>query len=196
MASPSTCLELFPCASCRKHNSTLRCTGCRCVYYCSKGCQRQHWSVHKKVCKTISIPSNELSSLVAKYINSSTPLTNFLSTIVVDRFNFHQRSYLFACFDRDKDVVRIKVMSKEVVSAALATRVTTVPQILVYPTPMFQDEIAGPAAVWDIHVNIKDRVLVQGYNHHSNYILTLVSTTPNTWEVREEDSSKVFTTIS
>ena len=30
---------------------TLRCSACREAVYCSKECQRAHWSVHKKQCK-------------------------------------------------------------------------------------------------------------------------------------------------
>lgn len=190
-------LEPFQCACCHKVDSTLRCASCRCVYYCSKQCQRKHWPTHKKVCKTVSAPSNELALQVAKHINSSTPLTNFLSTVVVDRFNFHERSYLLACFKSDKEAVRIRVLSKATRSVALDGRVTTVPQIVVYSNIMMEGETSEPAAIWDVHVNVKDKVLVKDYNHNSDYILTLVSSSPNkTWEVREEATNKVFTIIS
>jgi hypothetical protein len=29
-----------------------RCAGCKCVAYCSKGCQKAHWPVHRQHCKT------------------------------------------------------------------------------------------------------------------------------------------------
>eukprot|EP01006_Ploeotia_vitrea_P001682 TRINITY_DN105389_c0_g1_i1.p1 TRINITY_DN105389_c0_g1~~TRINITY_DN105389_c0_g1_i1.p1 ORF type:complete len:195 (+),score=16.53 TRINITY_DN105389_c0_g1_i1:47-631(+) len=28
-----------------------KCSGCKMVYYCSTGCQKQHWKEHKPVCK-------------------------------------------------------------------------------------------------------------------------------------------------
>jgi hypothetical protein len=29
-----------------------RCAGCKCVVYCSKGCQTAHWLVHQQHCKS------------------------------------------------------------------------------------------------------------------------------------------------
>ena len=38
-----------------KKNPLKRCSGCRKVYYCSQGCQEEHWrKVHKKHCKYFS----------------------------------------------------------------------------------------------------------------------------------------------
>ncbi|KAK0612796.1 hypothetical protein B0T17DRAFT_384534 [Bombardia bombarda] len=46
------------CANCGQSNATLSCGGCFMaeiaqirVWYCGKGCQRQHWSKHKKSCR-------------------------------------------------------------------------------------------------------------------------------------------------
>lgn len=39
------------CANCNKSDSTLRCSKCRQIYYCSKDCQKTHWAKHKLVCK-------------------------------------------------------------------------------------------------------------------------------------------------
>ena len=33
--------------------SNKACTGCKVVYYCSRGCQVDHWKVHKKLCKEL-----------------------------------------------------------------------------------------------------------------------------------------------
>ena len=33
--------------------SNKACTGCKVVYYCSRGCQVDHWKVHKKLCKQL-----------------------------------------------------------------------------------------------------------------------------------------------
>ena len=31
--------------------ATLRCSRCKNIWYCSKECQKKHWSTHKKQCK-------------------------------------------------------------------------------------------------------------------------------------------------
>ena len=52
------------CFSCGKRRASgelnmkkLRCSGCKCAIYCSKGCQRAHWKKknggHKTMCKKI-----------------------------------------------------------------------------------------------------------------------------------------------
>ena len=35
--------------------TTMMCKGCQCACYCSKKCQTQGWSFHKKVCKKINV---------------------------------------------------------------------------------------------------------------------------------------------
>jgi hypothetical protein len=30
-----------------------RCSGCRCVFYCGKECQKEHWKEHKEMCKRL-----------------------------------------------------------------------------------------------------------------------------------------------
>ena len=42
------------CASCHKDAET-RCTGCRNVFYCSKDCQKEHWKIHKDVCRPFMV---------------------------------------------------------------------------------------------------------------------------------------------
>lgn len=41
----------IPCGNCRKTPAPKRCSACSLVDYCSKECQRAHWSVHKSECK-------------------------------------------------------------------------------------------------------------------------------------------------
>jgi hypothetical protein len=38
----------------------LRCSRCRCVYYCSKTCQIKHWSKHKSECRDVNILKAQL----------------------------------------------------------------------------------------------------------------------------------------
>lgn len=40
------------CFVCNKPTS-LKCTACKCAYFCSKDCQKQGWGGHKELCKKI-----------------------------------------------------------------------------------------------------------------------------------------------
>ena len=40
------------CAHCGGNNPSKHCPGCLCTKYCSKECQRKHWSHHKGECRT------------------------------------------------------------------------------------------------------------------------------------------------
>lgn len=42
------------CAKCGKGGSSMRCSRCRKVRYCSKQCQRQDWGKHKSTCAALS----------------------------------------------------------------------------------------------------------------------------------------------
>lgn len=44
-------IEIMPCQVCGGMVGTMRCKGCRVVAYCGKEHQREHWKVHKKLCK-------------------------------------------------------------------------------------------------------------------------------------------------
>ena len=35
-------------------NKMLRCTQCKVSFYCSKSCQKKHWSAHKVICGSIA----------------------------------------------------------------------------------------------------------------------------------------------
>ena len=42
------------CSKCGKESDALmKCTACKCVWYCDKDCQNRHWKEHKKECKPI-----------------------------------------------------------------------------------------------------------------------------------------------
>ena len=48
--------EVIPtgdCAVCEKLAKCL-CSGCKHVFYCSRECQKKHWSSHKEECKTLA----------------------------------------------------------------------------------------------------------------------------------------------
>ncbi|VDB87424.1 unnamed protein product [Peniophora sp. CBMAI 1063] len=51
-------LEEKACARCRKPGNEQtrlkKCASCHAVFYCSSDCQKAHWKVHKKICKTLS----------------------------------------------------------------------------------------------------------------------------------------------
>lgn len=38
------------CSNCKKDNCTLRCAKCQLAYYCSKECQKSHWTTHRDFC--------------------------------------------------------------------------------------------------------------------------------------------------
>lgn len=44
--------KVNPCAQCNKENCSLRCTGCKTIFYCSAACQKLHWQTHKNNCKS------------------------------------------------------------------------------------------------------------------------------------------------
>ncbi|GFH47123.1 hypothetical protein CTEN210_03598 [Chaetoceros tenuissimus] len=46
---------------CKKSDNPMRCTGCRCVHYCSEECQQLDWSAHMWVCG-IDMSDNEKSA--------------------------------------------------------------------------------------------------------------------------------------
>mmetsp|Transcript_57237 Transcript_57237/g.66097 ORF Transcript_57237/g.66097 Transcript_57237/m.66097 type:complete len:514 (+) Transcript_57237:332-1873(+) len=41
-----------------------RCTRCKMVGYCSKGCQVKHWAIHKKVCKPKNIKTKKVDAAI------------------------------------------------------------------------------------------------------------------------------------
>ena len=45
------------CAMCGKTAET-KCTACKAVFYCSKGCQKKHWKEHKFECKKLPYKVN------------------------------------------------------------------------------------------------------------------------------------------
>ncbi len=43
----------FQCAVCKIHGATKKCGRCKKIRYCSKECQKKHWTEHKKTCKEV-----------------------------------------------------------------------------------------------------------------------------------------------
>jgi len=43
--------ELLACKVCGKVEGAQRCSRCRAVSYCGKGCQKADWKVHKPACR-------------------------------------------------------------------------------------------------------------------------------------------------
>ena len=56
-------LKVKTCVNCLQAAS-LKCTRCRCQYYCSANCQREHFERHKKNCKSISKARKKIDTLM------------------------------------------------------------------------------------------------------------------------------------
>lgn len=53
-----------PCTSCGTAlHGMKKCAGCKLVYYCSKFCQQNHWTVHKEQCHLASRNADTVESL-------------------------------------------------------------------------------------------------------------------------------------
>lgn len=52
-----------PCDACGAANAVLRCSQCKCSYYCNKVCQKRHWKVHQSDCRGITMECTELNQL-------------------------------------------------------------------------------------------------------------------------------------
>lgn len=53
-AGASSAQKGVACARCERPGSTLRCSQCRSVKYCSEDCQQRHWKAHKTQCKKLT----------------------------------------------------------------------------------------------------------------------------------------------
>ncbi|CAH0558711.1 unnamed protein product [Brassicogethes aeneus] len=42
------------CDFCFKKSELSKCSGCKCVYYCGRGCQKLGWDIHKMECKNLA----------------------------------------------------------------------------------------------------------------------------------------------
>lgn len=49
-SSPSVSFSFNRCYNCDQYSNTKKCSKCKQAKYCSLKCQKQHWSIHKKVC--------------------------------------------------------------------------------------------------------------------------------------------------
>ena len=52
------------CAHCGDNNPSKHCPGCLCTKYCSKECQRKHWSHHKGECRTVGREAMQTALLI------------------------------------------------------------------------------------------------------------------------------------
>jgi len=43
-------MSVTPCDYCNRDHADLKCSRCKCVYYCSQTCQKKDWKEHKKPC--------------------------------------------------------------------------------------------------------------------------------------------------
>ena len=50
---PPTFMSVTPCDFCSGDHGDLKCSRCRCVFYCSQACQKKDWKEHKKQCDLI-----------------------------------------------------------------------------------------------------------------------------------------------
>lgn len=53
----------LPCDFCQNNYETKRCSGCRVALYCSKTCQKNHWSKHKANCIRADSSIHELEKV-------------------------------------------------------------------------------------------------------------------------------------
>jgi MYND finger/RING-type zinc-finger len=53
--------QFIACDSCGKENPSKRCSKCRCTFYCSVECQKEHWSKHKAGCRPILILGKQMN---------------------------------------------------------------------------------------------------------------------------------------
>lgn len=64
-----------PCAGCRRpFDSVQCCQACKCVWYCSKECQRKHWKEHRKECAVWRVPEFRMSRMLAKLVRTNMPI--------------------------------------------------------------------------------------------------------------------------
>lgn len=57
------------CSACRSTQAQSRCTKCKAVYYCGRGCQASHWPYHERLCKALSkhsVPIPKESKLLSR----------------------------------------------------------------------------------------------------------------------------------
>ena len=65
--------------------ATLTCSKCRSTYYCNKNCQKSHWKVHKKTCKSIleQTPLSEIESAM-KHCQVDKKMKNLYEVVTIE----------------------------------------------------------------------------------------------------------------
>ena len=65
---------IMSCGHCRQTGASLRCARCKCVKYCSVDCQKRHFDLHKKNCKSIKKQRDVVETSLAR---CNDPISNF-----------------------------------------------------------------------------------------------------------------------
>jgi len=83
-------MSITPYDCCNGDNGDLKCTRCKCAFYCSQACQKKDWKEHKKVCNALaneSVVFQAKESRVAGYVDSSMQATHSECAICLEGIN-------------------------------------------------------------------------------------------------------------
>ncbi len=58
------------CDKCEKPNAPVKCSQCKCMYYCDRNCQKLHWKEHKHICKALTVGHDEQRTHLAKTLEA------------------------------------------------------------------------------------------------------------------------------
>jgi len=98
------------CNYCHNENIELfKCASCKCVYYCSKKCQKQDWKEHKEHCKTFNERTEcKKSKKAYMFLKNS-----FKISSNVIRKNFNVKKIKYWEFIMEDDHIRVEKMNFE-----------------------------------------------------------------------------------
>jgi len=80
------------CDYCHNENIELfKCAGCKCVYYCSKNCQKLDWKEHKEHCKAFNERTEcKKSKKICMFLKNA---FQFSSNVIRKKFNVKKIKY-------------------------------------------------------------------------------------------------------